>query len=285
METQFTNRLDPEPRSRRLFHFHKPETLAEWLDPEQNPPPLLPLENGKPAPRSLLPSTLRLRLRQMPDIEPRGLWPAQLKAVRNLEASLYDGKPRALIQMATGSGKTFTAVSSIYRLIKFGGAKRVLFLVDRANLGRQTLKEFQQYVTPDDGRKFPELYNVQHLTSNKLDPVAKVCITTIQRLYSMLSGEELKEDDEELSAFTTLNDLSAQPLPVAYNPQHPRRVLRLPVDRRVPPLHLQPVAPGAGVLRRVPHRPHRDALQADARLLPPEPRHGVRPRGGRRPTA
>ncbi|HEX5749814.1 MAG TPA: type I restriction-modification enzyme R subunit C-terminal domain-containing protein [Archangium sp.] len=221
VETQFTNRLDPEPRSRRLFHFHTPETLAEWLDPEQNPPPLLPLENGKPAPRSLLPSTLRLRLRQMPDVEPKGLWPAQLKAVRNLEASLYAGKPRALIQMATGSGKTFTAVSSIYRLIKSGGAKRVLFLVDRANLGRQTLKEFQQYVTPDDGRKFHELYNVQHLTSNKLDPVAKVCIATIQRVYSMLSGQELKEDDEEISAFTTLTDLSTQPLPVPYNPSIP----------------------------------------------------------------
>jgi len=91
--------------------------------------------------------------------------------------------------MATGSGKTFTAVSLIYRLIKFAGAKRVLFLVDRSNLGRQTLKEFQQYVTPDNGRKFIELYNVQHLQSNTLDAVSRVCITTIQRPYSMLSGE------------------------------------------------------------------------------------------------
>jgi type I restriction enzyme R subunit len=93
----------------------------------------------------------------MPDIEPKGLGPAQLKAVRNLEASLYAGKPRAIIRMATGSGKTFTAISAIHRLIKFGGAKRVLFLVDRANLGRPTLNEFQQYVTPDDGRKSSEL--------------------------------------------------------------------------------------------------------------------------------
>ena len=91
--------------------------------------------------------------------------------------------------MATGSGKTYTAVSSIYRLITYGGAKRVLFLVDRANLGRQTLTEFRQYVTPDDGRKFTELYLVQHLQSNRLDPAARVVITTIQRLYSMLSGE------------------------------------------------------------------------------------------------
>jgi len=104
--------------------------------------------------------------------------------------------------MATGSGKTYTAVSFIYRLIKFAGARRILFLVDRSNLGRQTRKEFAQYVTPDDGRKFTELYNVQHLTSNTIDPVSKVCITTIQRLYSMLSGEtEFEPENEEQSLF------------------------------------------------------------------------------------
>ena len=92
--------------------------------------------------------------------------------------------------MATGSGKTFTAINEVYRLVKFAKATRVLFLVDRGNLGRQAFKEFQQFVTPDDGRKFTELYNVQHLKSNTLDPVSRVCITTIQRLYSMLKGEE-----------------------------------------------------------------------------------------------
>jgi type I site-specific restriction endonuclease len=97
----------------------------------------------------------------MPPIPGEGLWPAQLTAVENLEQSFAEDRPRALIQMATGSGKTFTAITSIYRLIKFAGARRVLFLVDRANLGRQALKEFQQYTTPDDGRKFTELYNVQ----------------------------------------------------------------------------------------------------------------------------
>ncbi len=91
--------------------------------------------------------------------------------------------------MATGSGKTFTAVNFVYRLIKHAKARRVLFLVDRNNLGRQTFKEFDQFVTPDDGRKFSELYNVQHLQSNVLDDVSKVHITTIQRLYSMLCGE------------------------------------------------------------------------------------------------
>jgi len=135
---------------------------------------------------------------------------------------LVDDRPRALIQMATGSGKTVAAITSIYRLIKFADARRVLFLVDRANLGRQALKEFQQYVTPDDGRKFTELYNVQHLTSNKLDPVARVCITTIQRLYSMLKGEEdLDPALEEGSQFDTAADLIREPMPVVYNPKIP----------------------------------------------------------------
>ena len=93
----------------------------------------------------------------MPPLQTRGLWPAQITAVKNLERSLAEDRPRALIQMATGSGKTFTAISAIYRLIKYAGAERVLFLVDRANLGRQALTEFQQYTTSDDGRKFTEL--------------------------------------------------------------------------------------------------------------------------------
>jgi type I restriction enzyme R subunit len=119
-------------------------------------------------------------------------------------------------------GKTFTAISSIYRLIKFADARRVLFLVDRGNLGRQTMKEFQQYATPDDGRKFTELYNVQHLKSNRLDPVSRVCITTIQRLYSMLRGDaDLDPTLEEGSQFDTGAGLITEPAPVAYNPAIP----------------------------------------------------------------
>ena len=162
VETFFTNGLDPQPRSRRVFAFHRPETLAEWADGwwAAYPRPTGRAGIGRWRPR---PSTLRGRLQQMPPLITTGLWDAQIEAITNLEPSLAEDRPRALIQMATGSGKTFTAVSSIYRLIKFGGARRVLFLVDRSNLGRQALKEFQQYVTPDDGRKFTELYNVQRL--------------------------------------------------------------------------------------------------------------------------
>lgn len=198
-EIYFRSERDPQPRSRRVFSFHRPETLAAW---------------------AVEPVSLRARLRGMPLLNPNGLWSAQREAIQNLEVSFADDRPRALIQMATGSGKTFTAVSAVYRLIKFAKARRVLFLVDRANLGRQTLKEFQQYITPDDGRKFTELYNVQRLSSNAIDPVNQVVITTIQRLYSMLQGEaEFDPDNEEGSLFEADSPVlnRKEPLPVAYN--------------------------------------------------------------------
>jgi type I restriction enzyme R subunit len=209
VETRFTNLLDPRPRSRNVFHFHKPDTLATWLAAD-------------PLPDHTSPSTLRSRLLIFPTLHTTGLWPAQIRAVQNLEVSLADDRPRSLIQMATGSGKTFTAISAIYRLIKHGDATRVLFLVDRGNLGRQTMKEFQAYTTPDDGRKFTELYNVQLLTSNKIDPVARVVITTIQRLYSMLRGDaDLDPTLEEASLFEASASFAREPVPVEYNPALP----------------------------------------------------------------
>lgn len=199
-ETFFRDLRDPDYRSRRVFAFYQPETLREWLGQSD---------------------TLRARLRQLPPLVTEGLRDCQVEAIANLESSFAQARPRALIQMATGSGKTYTAVSFIYRLIKFAGAKRVLFLVDRSNLGKQTLREFQQYVTPDDGRKFTELYNVQRLSSNTLSKVSKVCITTIQRLYSMLKGEaEFESETEEQSLFDS--SLTAeQPKEVIYNRQLP----------------------------------------------------------------
>jgi type I restriction enzyme, R subunit len=223
VETRFSSGIDPDPRSRRVFSFFRPETFATWIAPYTDTSN--PLQNDHTVvseTAAVYAPTLRTRLRHLPLLITTGLWPAQIKAVQNLEYSLANDRPRALIQMATGSGKTFTAITSIYRLIRFANSRRVLFLVDRANLGRQALKEFQQYVTPDDGRKFTELYNVQHLTSNKLDPVARVCITTIQRLYSMLKGEEeLDPSLEEGSQFDSTADLIRVPVPVVYNPQIP----------------------------------------------------------------
>ncbi len=183
VEIYFTNGLDPEPRARRVFALHRPQTLAAWVQESE---------------------TLRGRLRQMPPLITDRLWGPQIRAITNLEQSLGQDRPRALIQMATGSGKTFTAVNFIYRLIKHANARRVLFLVDRNNLGRQAHNEFVQFETPDDGRKFSELYNIRHLTNNVIDPerdVNRVYISTIQRLYALLKDEELEEEAEAISLY------------------------------------------------------------------------------------
>jgi len=221
IETNFVNLLDPEPRSRRIFNFHRPETIAEWLQ-ARNLPEWIRGWGGNPpaldAARAVLPSSLRARLRAMPPVAIADLWENKQRALENLEKSFRDDRPRALIQMATGSGKTMLAITSIYRLIKFGGARRVLFLVDRTNLGNQAEKEFEGYRTPDDHRKFTELYKVQHLKGNTIGSSTKVVITTIQRLYSMLKGEpEFDPASEEQSQFT--KDLAAmrEPLPVTYD--------------------------------------------------------------------
>ena len=215
VETFFTNGLDPDATARRVFSFHRPETLGAWLRAE-----VLRRAGKADAPAA---PTLKGRMRLAQELNRAGMWPAQILAVQNLEASIREGRLRALIQMATGGGKTFTAITAGYRLITQGGALRVLFLVDRANLGRQALKEFQAYSTPDDGRKFTELYNVVNLQSNRIDPVNKVVITTIQRLYSILKGEpEFDAALEEESAFDGHGAaLVRAAQPVVYNAQIP----------------------------------------------------------------
>lgn len=213
IETRFTNGLDPDPRSRNVFSFHKPETLEEWLTEDV---PAAALQAAERFPIYGKPYTFYKRLQQMPSLIEEGLWSAQIKAIKNLEKSLFENRPRALIQMATGSGKTFTAVTFIYRLLKFAKAKRVLFLVDRKTLGTQTLKEFQQYDSPYSPFKFTEEFIVRYLQSNSIDKTARVCISTIQRLYSILKGEEIDPELEEESLFDH-SDLYKEPPPVEYN--------------------------------------------------------------------
>ena len=199
--TRFTNGSDPAPRSRQVFNFPRPETLAQWL---------------------AQPGSLRARLKELPALDESRLWSVQARAIRNLERSFANADPRALIQMATGSGKTFTAVNVVYRLLKHGGAGRILFLVDRTNLGRQGYDEFANFQPPDDPRKLPELYTVQRLDTNSINPAAKVVITTIQRLYSMLKGEpEYDTGNEEGSAFDSAKPWRGEPPDVAYNPGIP----------------------------------------------------------------
>jgi len=183
--TIFSDRRDPNYRSRKVFSFHRPEFLHDLLKSEK---------------------TLRTNLTSIPELIPSTLRTCQIDAITGLENSFSKNKPRSLIQMATGTGKTFAAITSVYRLLKFAKAKRVLFLVDRNNLGTQALKEFQNYTTPDTGEKFKDLYEIQHLQSHTVEDV-DVVITTIQRLYSMLKGEkELDPTTEESSQFESPDD-------------------------------------------------------------------------------
>lgn len=179
-EILFRDHADPEPRSRSVSFFHQPATLRRWLAE---------------------PATMRARLQAMPPLVTIGLRDCQIEAVTNLEKSLAADEPRALIQAATGAGKTYTACAFAYRLLAHAGFRRILFLADRANLVRQAREEFEGFRPPGAGRSFTELYNVQRLGPAGLDSSAAVVIATIQRVYSVLSGRELSEEDEEKSAF------------------------------------------------------------------------------------
>ncbi|MRT17571.1 DEAD/DEAH box helicase [Vitellibacter sp. q18] len=202
--TRFTDYRDPKPRGRNVFNFHRPETLGKWSG-----------EN----------KSLRARLKDFPPLNKEGLRPAQIKAITNLETSFKNNRPKALIQMATGAGKTFTAATFVYRLVKFADAKRILFLVDTKNLGEQAEQEFMKFQPNDDNRKFTELYNVQRLNSSYIASDSQVCISTIQRLYSILKGEELDEsaEMENPNESSWMQDQlnKKEPLPIAYNERVP----------------------------------------------------------------
>ncbi len=200
VETYFRDLRDEESRSRELFWFHKPEELHELLSREE---------------------TLRNQLRRLPKLEQGRLRDAQFEAIQQLEKSLAEGRPRSLIQMATGSGKTYMAVEECYRLIKHANAKRILFLVDRKNLGKNADTEFKQFDTPT-GRKFSEEYNVQRFRSGYIDPASKVCISTIQRMYSILQGDDIEDEREVMSQFEQEDEHNDEDKKeVEYNPKVP----------------------------------------------------------------
>lgn len=209
-ETYFINRLDPDARSREVFSFHRPETVAGWMRRAEDSP-------GAP--------TFRAALRQLPTLESNGLRLAQIDAISGLESSLGKDRARALIQMATGAGKTFMAVAQTYRLLKYAKAGRILFLVDRNNLGRQAYDEFRRFTTPDDGRKLSDIYNVDRLGAAGLQETSSVVICTIQKMYSLLRGEALSDDDQadDVSDSAAYEDTYAsdRPIEVGYNARVP----------------------------------------------------------------
>ena len=197
--TRFTNAKDPKPRSREVYNFHRPETLKKMAEEEQS---------------------LRTRLQHILELPHQGLRDCQINAIENLEQSFREDRPRALIQMATGSGKTFTAITALYRLLKHADAKRVLFLVDTKNLGEQAEQEFMTYVPQDDNRKFTELYNVKRLSSSHVPKDTQVCISTIQRMYSILKDEDLDETAEK-TPLAEQYTKPKEPVPVVYNERIP----------------------------------------------------------------
>ena len=196
-EIRFRDERDPHPRSRFVFHFHQPETFKAWLEEDQ---------------------PLRARLQDLPELNIDKLRNCQIDAIHGIEHSLKQAKPRALLQMATGSGKTYAAVTQVYRLARFAKVKRVLFLVDRGNLGTNAKDEFEQFVIPNDGRKFTQHYNVNLLGRAGIPDATKVTISTIQRMYSQLTGQELDDEADEHSGFEVEGSIiNKKARPVCYN--------------------------------------------------------------------
>lgn len=202
--TRFTDYRDPKPRSRQVFTFHRPETFAQWIKETK---------------------TLRARLQDIPILPIENLRDCQITAINNLEKSFKDQRPKALIQMATGSGKTFTAITAIYRLLTFAKAKRILFLVDTKNLGEQAESEFRAFTPNDDNRLFTELYGVTRLSSSFIPNDSQVYISTIQRMYSILKETELDESAELENPNESNPDSyrgeAKEAIPVGYNEKVP----------------------------------------------------------------
>ncbi|MCW3102321.1 MAG: putative type modification methyltransferase, subunit [Bacteroidetes bacterium] len=197
--TRFTNYNDPKPRARNVFTFHRPETMLGWLKELK---------------------TLRGRLHDIPALPEEGLRECQVIAINNLEKSFREQRPKALIQMATGSGKTFTAITFIDRLLTFAKAKRILFLVDTKNLGEQAEGEFRAYTSAGTNRLFTELYGVTRLSSSFIPNDSQVYISTIQRMYSILKETELDESAEENNPNELRSEVK-EPVPVGYNEKVP----------------------------------------------------------------
>lgn len=200
--TRFTDYADQYCSSRKVSSFHRPETLNALLTAQSK---------GY--------DTLRNNMKQFPVFDTTGFRKCQIAAIEGLENSFSMNKPRALIQMATGAGKTFTAITAAYRLLKYARMKRILFLVDTRSLGKQADEEFRAYRPNDDNRSFPEIYNVSRLNSSFIPEGSQVCISTIQRMYSILKGEPLDERAEDESEY---EHTAAQPVKeVVYNAKYP----------------------------------------------------------------
>ena len=198
--TRFTDYKDEKYRSRTVFSFHKPETLKRLLAYQY---------------------TIRNNLKHLPGLDTTGFRDCQIRAIRNLDVSFAENRPKALIQMATGAGKTFTAITAAYRLLKYGKMNRILFLVDTKSLGEQAEQEFRAYIPNDDHRPFTDIYGLYRLKSSRMPENIQVYISTIQRMYSILKGEELDEQAEETPFSEYVTAENKAPKEVVYNEKYP----------------------------------------------------------------
>lgn len=197
---KFTDYKDIKYRSRKVFSFHRPEYLESLLQASD---------------------TIRNNMKHFPPLDPVGFRDCQINAINNMDVSFADNRPRALVQMATGAGKTFTAITEAYRLLKYGKMNRILFLVDTNSLGEQAEREFLAYTPSDDRRSFSQLYGVRRLKSSYIPNDVQICISTIQRMYSILKEEDLDESTEEESFNEYVTADSKAPKEVVYNEKYP----------------------------------------------------------------
>lgn len=197
---KFTDYKDIKYRSRKVFSFHRPEYLESLLQASD---------------------TIRNNMKHFPPLDPVGFRDCQINAINNMDVSFADNRPRALVQMATGAGKTFTAITEAYRLLKYGKMNRILFLVDTKSLGEQAEREFLAYTPSDDRRSFSQLYGVRRLKSSYIPNDVQICISTIQRMYSILKEEDLDESTEEESFNEYVTADSKAPKEVVYNEKYP----------------------------------------------------------------
>ena len=197
---KFTDYKDIKYRSRRVFSFHRPEHLKSLLQASD---------------------TIRNNMKHFPVLDTTGFRECQINAINNMDISFADNRPRALVQMATGAGKTFTAITEAYRLLKYGKMNRILFLVDTKSLGEQAEREFLAYTPNDDTRSFSQLYGVRRLKNSYIPNDVQICISTIQRMYSILKEEDIDESTEEESFNEYVTADSKAPKEVVYNEKYP----------------------------------------------------------------
>lgn len=133
----------------------------------------------------------------LPTLQKKGLRDCQYEAVTELEKSFRSGQNRALMVLATGAGKTYTACLAAYRLLSYTPMRRILFLVDRNNLGKQAEGEFGTFRLTENGDAFNTIFTVNRLRSLSIPSDSNVIISTIQRLFSFLKGDTIDDDDED----------------------------------------------------------------------------------------